>query len=317
MRLEAPPGLRKAAGQRRSIAMDMQHQWDRRTGDLGNSVEFGHVNLTIPSQLPATAFYVTGLGLTRDPYLMTGVDNMWVNLPNAQFHLPRGVPQVLRGHTGIVVPDLRTLLWRLDRVRPELAGTRFRFEDHGGHVDAWCPWGNHYRLYAPDEARFGRLVQSIPYVQFDVPRGSTPAIVRFYEEMLAMPARLETAEGEPAARVEASATVSLIFRETDAALPSFDGHHIQISLVNFSGPYRKLLERGLISREDNEFQYRFIDIIDLDTGKVLFQVEHEVRSVKNPLYARAWNYTVRNPDITNMNFVPGREALVGAFPPES
>jgi catechol 2,3-dioxygenase-like lactoylglutathione lyase family enzyme len=294
--------------------MDMpSNQWDRRTGDLGNSVEFGHVNVTIPSQLPATAFYVSGLGLTRDPYLMTGIDNMWVNLPNAQFHLPRGNPQVLRGHTGIVVPDLKELLWRLDRVKHELAGTQFRFEDHGEHVDAWCPWGNHYRLYAPDEARFGRLICSIPYVQFDVPRGTAPGIVRFYEEVLGMPGKVDTAEGAPAARVQASATVDLIFHETDKELPPFDGHHIQITLVNFSGPYRKLLERGLISQEDNEHQYRFLDIVDVETNKPLFRVEHEVRSMRNPLYARTWHYTVRNPRITNQNFIPGREAMIAAF----
>ena len=32
----------------------------------------------------------TGLGLTRDPYLMTSVTNMWVNVGRSQFHLPTG-----------------------------------------------------------------------------------------------------------------------------------------------------------------------------------------------------------------------------------
>ena len=31
-----------------------------------------------------------GLGLTRDPYLMTGVGNMWINVGRSQFHLPTG-----------------------------------------------------------------------------------------------------------------------------------------------------------------------------------------------------------------------------------
>ena len=30
-----------------------------------------HVNLMIPDQAPAILFYVTGLGFTRDPFLMT------------------------------------------------------------------------------------------------------------------------------------------------------------------------------------------------------------------------------------------------------
>jgi hypothetical protein len=29
-----------------------------------------------------------GLGLTRDPYLNAGVENMWVNIGDQQFHLP-------------------------------------------------------------------------------------------------------------------------------------------------------------------------------------------------------------------------------------
>lgn len=291
--------------------MDIANQWDRRIGDLGNSVEFGHVNLTIPSQLPATAFYVSGLGLTRDPYLMTGIDNMWVNLPNAQFHLPRGEAQLLRGRTGIVVPDLKEALWRLDRVKGELAGTRFRFEDHGTHVDAWCPWGNHYRLHAP-APEYGPLLCSMPYVLFHVPRGTAARIARFYDEICGMTAGTEDCEGAPAARVSAAAHMDLLFRETDQPQPAFDGHHIQITLVNFSGPYRKLLERGLVSREDNEHQYRFIDIVDLDTREVLFQVEHEVRSMRNPLYPRSWSYTVRDPRVSNMNLIPGHEALRAA-----
>ena len=69
-------------------------------------------------------------------------------------------------------------------------------------------------------------------------------------------------------------------------LPAYDGHHIQISLADFSGPHRKLVERGLITEESDQHQYRFTDLVDLDSGKVLFQIEHEVRSMRHPLYAR-------------------------------
>ena len=163
-------------------------------------------------------------------------------------------------------------------------------------------------------APLSRRVQgAMPYVLFDVPVGTAPGIARFYAEVLGMPGALEQNEGAPCARVQASATVDLLFRETDKELAPFDGHHIQVSLVNFSGPHAKLLERGLITQESNEHQYRFVDIVDLDSNKPLFQLEHEVRSVKHPLYARSWYYTVRNPSVNNRNFVPGREALVAAM----
>jgi catechol-2,3-dioxygenase len=51
---------------------------DRSAEDIGNIVHLEHINLTVPDQLLATRFYISALGLTRDPYLMTGVDNMWV-----------------------------------------------------------------------------------------------------------------------------------------------------------------------------------------------------------------------------------------------
>ena len=63
-------------------------QFDRTVEDLGNIVELGHVNVTVPDQTKATAFYLMGLGLTRDPYLMAGLENMWVNVGRGQFHLP-------------------------------------------------------------------------------------------------------------------------------------------------------------------------------------------------------------------------------------
>jgi catechol-2,3-dioxygenase len=42
-------------------------QFDRTVEDLGNIVELGHVNVTVPDQSKAIAFYLMGLGLTRDP----------------------------------------------------------------------------------------------------------------------------------------------------------------------------------------------------------------------------------------------------------
>ena len=58
----------------------MAKQYDRSAEDLGNIVGLEHVNLLVPDQGLATLFYISGLGLTRDPYLMTSVDNMWVNV---------------------------------------------------------------------------------------------------------------------------------------------------------------------------------------------------------------------------------------------
>ena len=114
----------------------MRNGYDRAAEDLGNIVALEHVNTRIPDQQLATAFYVSGLGLTRDPYLMTGTDNMWVNVGRSQFHLPSSKPQVLRGCVGIVIPGREALLARLARARRALDGTRFGFSEHEGFVEA-------------------------------------------------------------------------------------------------------------------------------------------------------------------------------------
>ncbi len=288
-------------------------QYDRSIEDVGNVVCLEHVNTRIPDQQLATLFYVSGLGLTRDPFLMTGVGNMWVNVGRSQFHLPTGQAQVLRGHTGLVIPNREALVRRLAAVRKPLEGTRFAFKEHNDYVETTCPWGNRIRCYAPGR-RFGTMQLGMPYVAFDVPRGAADGIVEFYRKIVGTMARIAD-EGEGRhARVSVGAGQDLLFRETDtaAAAPAFDGHHVAVYLADFSGPYRRLLERGLITEESDQHQYRFQDILDLDTGKVLFTIEHEVRSMRHPLYARP--LVSRNPEHTNRIFAPGYEELSWSLP---
>ena len=100
----------------------MDSQYDRAAEDLGNIVALEHVNVTVPDQQLATLFYVTGLGLTADPFLMTGLSNMWVNIGRSQFHLPTNKPQVLRGHVGLGRQIAKSIK-RLTRLRKRLEGT--------------------------------------------------------------------------------------------------------------------------------------------------------------------------------------------------
>ena len=288
-------------------ATKLECPYDRGAESLGNIVELQHVNLRVPDQQAATAFYISGLGLTRDPYLMTGTDNMWANAGISQFHLPTNAAQVLRGTVGLVLPDRAQLLERLARARGALAGTRFAFTEANDHVAVVCPWGNRFRCHAPDAARFGRITLGIPYVEFDVPPGRAPGIARFYREVLAAPA---SAEGG-VARVLVAHGQHLSFRETDAPQPAFDGHHVQVTFADFGGTHAKLAARGLITEESNPWQYRFTDIVEPETGAVLFVVEHEVRSMTHPLYARP--LVNRNAAMNNRNYAPGHESWAPAM----
>ena len=291
----------------------MQQPFDRAAEDLGNSIHLEHVNVFVPDQHLATLFYVTGLGLTRDPYLMVSDTNMWINVGRSQFHLPSGEAQVLRGHTGIVIAGREALLERLASVSGKLKGTKFSFGEHNDYVEATCPWGNRVRCYEPDAARFGRITLGIPYVEFDVPVGTAKAICAFYPEIMGMQAELLNGDGT-VARVKVGKDQYLQFRETDRRQPEFDGHHVQIYITDFSGPYRRLRERGLISQEDNQYQYRFRDIIDLDGGRHLFTVEHEVRSATHPMFMRP--LVNRDPAQTNRNYAHGYEQSPWAMEPD-
>jgi hypothetical protein len=267
------------------------------------------VNVTIPDQRLATIFYLAGLGLTRDPYLMAGIDNMWVNIGRTQIHMPSRGPQVLRGHVGIVMPDLAALKRRLQKVAPLLAETRFAWEEKDGFVEAVCPWGNRYRCHAP-MPEFGDSELMIAYVEFPVPAGSAAGIVRFYQEIMCAHAALQNG-AEPMAVVSTSATQRLRFRESTRPLPDYDGHHIQVYLIDFSGPHRRLIERGLVTEESDEYQYRFRDLVDPADGRKLFTIEHEVRSLTHPLYARP--LVNRNPEQSNRNYVRGHDAFRGTY----
>jgi hypothetical protein len=288
-------------------------QFDRAAEDLGNSIHLEHVNVTVPDQHLATLFYVTGLGLTRDPYLLVSDINMWVNVGRSQFHLPSGTPQVLRGHTGLVISGREALLHRLASVAKKLEGTKFTFAEHNDYVEATCPWGNRVRCYEPDAERFGRITLGIPYVEFDVPVGSTPGICAFYPEIMGMPAELKNGDGK-VARVRMGKNQHLQFRETDRPQPEYDGHHVQMYVTNFSGPHDKLMKRDLVYSEDNQYQYRFRDIVDLSSGKHLFTVEHEVRSATHPMYLRP--LINRNPKQTNRNWAYGHDQWQWAMEPD-
>lgn len=281
--------------------------YDRTTQDVGNIVALEHVNVKIPDQQLAGLFYVVGLGLTRDPYLMPGLENMWINIGQQQFHLPTGRPQVLRGHVGLVVPDFDELPGRLAAVKRQLEGTRFDYVVEDKHICVVSPWGNVIRCHPPGPA-FGDMTLGMPYVELSVEPGAADGIARFYRAVLGAPATVVRNGGEAAARVTAGPRQELIFRETAGAIPPYDGHHIQIYVASFSGPHRWLQEHGLVTEESNWYQYRFQDIVDPETGRVLFTIEHEVRSLLSPLYLRA--LVNRNPAQRQPTYQRGRDPFV-------
>jgi catechol-2,3-dioxygenase len=290
--------------------MDQKH-YDRAAQDMGNIVGIGHVNVCITDQHHGTDFYITGLGYTRDPFLNTTSRNMWVNVGMSQFHLPMGPPDVLRGVVGLVSPDREALLDRLSKVKERLKDTKFSFRESNDGVETVSPWGNRITVHEPDPGRFGHVQLGMPYVRFDVRPGTAERIARFYREVLHAPAEVKKNGAGPEARVTVGEQQYFYFRETDAPEEPYDRHHVQIYIADFSGPHRRLLDLGLVTAESNEHEYRFKDVIDLDTREVLFTVEHETRSQTNPMYGRP--LINRNPAATNQDYKPGHDGMSWAL----
>ena len=288
--------------------------FDRAAEDMSSVVGLEHVNIMVPDQRLATLFYITGLGYTRDPYLVTGVINMWVNMGRSQFHLPVGDAQVLRGRVGLVAPNLADVVKSLKSVQKDLAGTKFSYKKKKDHIDVTCPWGNKIRVHQPD-IKYGPIVLGIPYVMFDVPKGAAAGIARFYAQFFGATTDVEKFEGATTANVLVGYHQRFLFRESKTPLPKYDGHHIQLYVTDFSGPYNHLLERGLITQESNQHQYRFLKLVDPDNGKELYDLEHEIRSMSHPLFGR--QLINRNPAQTNNQFAAGFDDRSWSMPVSS
>ncbi len=305
-----------------------ERTYDRSTQDVGNLVALEHVNVTVPDQELAALFYVTGLGFTRDPYIDFGTANMWVNVGSQQFHLPKREAQVLRGVIGLVVPDINKLKVRLGKLQKryseQLAGTMFRCEDNGdGSLSITCPWGNRFRVHGataatedtgdPDGTSNPGPWAGIPLgmvsVDFDVAAGGAAGIARFYNEVIGAPSSVVEVDGARAAHVRVGRAQHLRFIERTDPLPAYDGHHIAVYLSNFSQPYQALCGRGLVTMETNDHEYRFQDIVDLDSGEVLATVEHEVRSTFHPMYGR--ELVNRNEAQNIFAYQQGHDAHIG------
>jgi len=287
--------------------MVVEATYDRSTQDVGNILLMEHVNVLVPEQQTAINFYISALGLTRDPYMMVGQDNMWANAGKQQFHLPTRGQQVLRGHIGMEMQDMDALKARLEAAKPLLEGTQYGYIIEGDEVAVTGPWGNKFRC-SQGATDGNEMPVAIRYVEFTVPMGTALGIARFYREIIQAPSSVSEEAAGNVARVRMGLSQELRFRETSAELAPYDGHHIAVYLTNFSGPHAFLKERGLITEETNPYQYRFQDIIDLDTGEKLFEIEHEVRSATHPMFQRP--LVNRNTAQSLQNYLFGRDAIV-------
>ena len=264
--------------------MNKLNTYDRKTQDVGNIVLFEHLNLKVPDFDTAIRFYVEGLCMTRDPVYMVGPDNMWLNNGDQQLHFQKGNPQIFRGEVILVIPDLQHVADNLKKVEPYLSKSRFSWALESHCIVTSCPWGNRFRVQEHWDG-FEKS-RGIPHLRADVPQKTVPAIMQFYRTVFN--ARVEiAAEDATEARVTVGPGQTFCFKEADKEVDEFDGHHICLYLANLSPSHDWLLERNLVTSEDNVFQYRFQKIVNPETDQTLYEIEHEVRSLHHPMFMRS------------------------------
>jgi len=230
--------------------------------DVGNIVFFDHINLEIPDITTAVTFYCEGLGMTRDPFKVSG--NMWLNIGAQQFHLPLGEAQRMNGIIGLVVPDLGRLESDLKNISESLKHTQFQFYrvaakersastatvavfdfDHIGYtVDVICPWGNHFRIHQHQPKLVGyRGGFGIAYIELFCQHNSSAGIAKYYQEYLG--ALVSTGTGFSI--VTMGPFQQFIFKEVEEKqIIPYDGHHVAIYIANFSSSLTKILKNGLM-----------------------------------------------------------------------
>eukprot|EP00527_Entomoneis_sp_CCMP2396_P006845 CAMPEP_0198152100 /NCGR_PEP_ID=MMETSP1443-20131203/58486_1 /TAXON_ID=186043 /ORGANISM="Entomoneis sp., Strain CCMP2396" /LENGTH=396 /DNA_ID=CAMNT_0043818007 /DNA_START=121 /DNA_END=1311 /DNA_ORIENTATION=+ len=160
--------------------------------------------------------------------------------------------------------------------------------------------------------------QGIDYVEFLVPAGTAETIALFYEKVFDATTTVLTidaaaAASSPSPKIaivafgnispQGRADQSLIFRETtdSRSIPDYDGHHIALyagqDAKDFDYAFQNCLTADVVwvnprfsdkvtslPQARIEKQFRFKDIIDLNTGEVVYELEHEVRSVEHEAF---------------------------------
>jgi predicted enzyme related to lactoylglutathione lyase len=142
----------------------------------------------------------------------------------------------------------------------------------------------------------------IKYIEYNIPVGTASKVGIFYESVFDATTQVIDDLCLVACGSidnQGRAQQYMIFRETDdenSKDVQYDGHHVAIyigsSEEDFEVAFERCVQAGIVwvnprfkdrattletAKEWNQFRLK--DIIDIDTGMVLFQLEHEVRSI--------------------------------------
>ena len=142
--------------------------------------------------------------------------------------------------------------------------------------------------------------KGISAIEFDVPLHTAELIARFYRQYFRATVEVSSDSREfKFCDIKIGFRQFLRFRETLKSLKPYDGHHIALYLNDFVAIYHRLKKDGLIYDNPRfpQFsygtvqevlyhnEYRILNIIDVNSGETIFELEHELRSLSHPAFS--------------------------------
>eukprot|EP00929_Paragymnodinium_shiwhaense_P077721 TRINITY_DN40070_c0_g1_i3.p1 TRINITY_DN40070_c0_g1~~TRINITY_DN40070_c0_g1_i3.p1 ORF type:complete len:370 (+),score=65.88 TRINITY_DN40070_c0_g1_i3:143-1111(+) len=220
-----------------------------------------HLNLNVMDRDVAEAFY-EALGCVADPtrpknktlHLHCGaLTQFHTPAPNNEVYIAEEGAQRWRGEVELLYADDSSLQAAVERLR-KLPFKADVSDPANGETRVSCPYGGEYILRTTEASRSGKMAPSA------------------------------SADGTVLRRPNSEAA---------DAVTEDTGEHVAIYVGDYEGCFNRLLEQNLIYvnprfvhldksttlEEALDYKtFRFRDVVDLATGKVLFQLEHEVRT---------------------------------------
>lgn len=257
--------------------------------EVGAAVHLEHVNFTIADQQMATTFFMSGLGLTRDPYKRCDETNMGVNVGMQQFHLPCSDAPTpsFPGEIGLLIPDLAGVRERLTRLDDagHFAGTPFALSGDGDCLEVTSPFGVQLRLHAAGSMPFLQPL-GLVYVNVSVPPLTAEPIAEFYRKIMRCPADCRDIDGELTTEVIVGPYQSLRYRERGVTDYATHNLHVAIYVTEFNALRRYMIEHDNFLFDGLDQTFFFAQILDANSGDPLFQLQHEIRGLFHPDYMR-------------------------------
>lgn len=257
--------------------------------EVGGIVHLEHVNFLAPDPELAMAFFMGGLGFTRDPYKRISDTNMGVNVGMQQFHLPNrgtGTP-LFPGVVGIIVPDIAGIKSRLSRLESmgRFEGTPFALVDVEDGLRIISPFGVALRLHSSGTIP-GLHSLGISYVDTWIPEGNAQRIVAFYRSVFNCPAEVTIIDGETTALITVGPYQTLRYRERVVDNYNTYNFHVAIYVTHYNEIHTRLSE--LDSQIGNALDQIYFcnGVFDIESGAKLSTLQHEIRGVYHPDFMR-------------------------------